>query len=336
MDRALLPWAREADKLDIPFSLSIETMPYILGAVLLAVVLVIVYFYRIKPVVQFPLSKEEDLGYGRIHLPQLGRFNEGRITTARNHFIENFSTALTKSPADKQDAVLQFRNRIFDKDWLLAQRCGRDKVIYLFDANPLDPKYCHREDKGTETPIRQIGPVRDCGSVGSFRGFEYVFVKLDKDTAQFTAEQRELNQTLAEGMKYIEDAASNLERVKFLKDRVEMMEDQLEQEQRRVAAKSAELDTCKSALGQQQLSEPGQVKIGVGFGPKAKALFGDFKQYVAAAIGYLVIAPVLIGNFAPETSPPATTYLTAGIVVVCFFALPALRMIVDQFGRWRH
>jgi len=311
-------------------------MPYILGAVLLAIVLVIVYFYRIKPVMQFPLSKEEDLGFGRIHLSQLGRFNEGRITTARNHFIENFSMALTKSPSDKQDAVLQFRNRIFDKDWLLAQRCGRDKIIYLFDANPLDPKYCHREDRGTETPIRQIGPVRDCGSVGSFRGFEYIFVKLDKDAVQFTAEERGLYQTLCEGLKYIRDAASNLERTKFVQDRNETLEDQLIQEQRRNAKVSGELDTARSALAQQLLSEPGAVKIGVGFGPKAKALFGDFKQYIAAAIGYLVIAPVLIGNFAPETSPPATTYLTAGIVVVCFFALPALRMIADQFGRWRH
>jgi hypothetical protein len=285
--------------------------------------------------VQYPLSKEEDLGFVRIHLPQLGRFNEGRATTARNHFIENFSTALTKSPKDKQDYVLKFRDRIFDKDFMLAQRCGREKIIYLFDANPLDPKYCHREDKGTETPIRQIGPVRDCGSVGSFRGFEYIFVKLDKDTAAFTDQQRELSMILSEGLKYIVDAASNLDRIKFLKDRVDVLQDQLVQEQKRLAEKSAELDMAKSALGQQLLSEPGVVKIGMGFGPKAKAWFGDWKQYLAAAIGYLIISPFLISNFAADATPPATTYMTAGISVACFFALPVLKSIWGAISGWR-
>jgi hypothetical protein len=319
--------------LDFPFT--IDTLPYILFAALLAIVLVIVYIYRIKPVVQFPLSNEEDLGYGRIHLDKLGKFNEGRLTTAQNHFIENFSMAITAGSPDEQGALLEFRKAIFDNRWTLAQRVGREKFIYLFDANPLDKKYCKREDKGTETPIRRIGPVLDCGSVGTYHGFQYVFVKLDPEIADFTDEQREVAATLSYGLMYIEDAASNLTKLKFMADRVGVLEYQLEEAHGIIASKSAQLDTARLASGLESLTEPKSQKVGFQFGPKAKAWFGDWKQIAFAFVGYLVIAPLVISHFAPDTTPPMTTYLTAGIVVVCFFALPALRTIAGLFGRWR-
>lgn len=313
----------------------LDYLPYTFGVFIAIILVVIVWFFRFRPVMQYPLPKEEDLGYAKIWLGSLGRFNEGTLTTARNYFAENFGKAITNSAPDKQTALVKFRDKTLDERWLLAHRCGRSKIVYLFDANPLEPKYCHREDRGTGRPVRQIGPVQDCGSVGSFGGFEFIFVKLDKTTVQFSSEERTLNQTLCYGLQHIQDAGANLEEIKFLKDRVVTVEDHNHQQAQKIAELSAKCEELEDIASQKRLTQNETIMVSRGLGPKARAWFGDFKQYVAAGLGYLIIAPFVISHYDPQAAPPTTTYLTLAITVACFFVLPVFKKIAQTIGKWR-
>jgi hypothetical protein len=162
-------------------------------------------------------------------------------------------------------------------------------------------------------------------------GFEWIGVKLDKERADYTPAQLQHDKVLVEAMEYSRDAASNLSRMKFLEDRVKTLEGREGDLTGKLSTVTSEKDELKTGASIHSLTDRGPLKVGRSFGPVARAWFGDWKQLVAAVFGYLVLAPVVIGNFVANATPPTTNYLTAGVTVCCFFAIPFGKKVL---GRW--
>jgi hypothetical protein len=310
-------------------SLPLEYMPYIIGGAFAIALFVLYYELKIKQTVRSPLPNEEDLGVGKFHLPQMGIFNEGRITTARPTVAKWFGSQITNAPSEKQAGLIALRKEIMDNFFFLAQRVGTHKIMYMSDVNPMDPRYCLREDKGDATPIRQIGPVQACFSLGTNFGFEWIGLKLTAARVDYTPDELEHHKTLVEAMMYSRDAASNLQKMKFLEDRVKTLEGrdvELNQKLSKITSEKDEIETGASA---HSLLDREPLKTGHTFGPFAKNWFGDWKQIAALVAGYFVISPIIISI--AKVPPTATNWVTALIVVLCYFAIPLFRKI---FGRW--
>jgi hypothetical protein len=195
-------------------------------AAICGIAVYLVYKFRLEEVVQYPLANEEDCGVWKVPLPRMGRpVQIGRVTTARNHYAALYARDIVSCKDDEQTKKLAIRDEIM-KRFLFAQRSGREKLIYICDANPLDPALHVREDTRGNVPVRWI-PVQDCLSVGvGVDGFEYISLKLTTNAVAFTSQQRELETVLAEALKYEKLSANNTEQIKSKDEQISMLKEQ--------------------------------------------------------------------------------------------------------------
>jgi hypothetical protein len=314
------------------FPLPLTEWQWIAFAVFLGLIVFLIWKFRLEQVVQYPLPNEEDLGIAMICLPQLGvPVNEGRITTARRYWQEIYAKEIASADEAHLKQVITLRDDVLSH-YPLAQRVGRSKKLYIFDADPMDAKnHVRLPDRGGKTPVRWIGPVKDCESFKGDGEFEFISAKLTMESSPFTEDQRRHEGIVLEGMAYSRDAASNLARMKFLEDRVKTLEGRDEELNSKLSKVSSEKDELLTGASIHSLLSREPLKPSHAFGPVAKQWFGDWKQVVLAAVGYLVIAPLVISSFVANATPPTTNYLTIGITIVSFFAMPIGKKL---FGRW--
>ena len=312
------------------FPISLTQLPYVIVTFFVVVVAFLVYKFRLAPTIEYPLPNEEDLGIGKISLPQLGKLNEGRITTARRYVQSLWAKLITSAEKDAQENLIKLRDLMLS-GFLIAQRAGRDKIIYVFDANPVDPQYHVREDHGRgNTPIRWIGPVQDSLSLGSFDGFEFIHGKLKTEQFHFTEDERTKWTGILSALSFIRLAAENKGKLKSVEDRNKSLESLIEDERGKHATTRSKLDRALSALEQKTLSTTGEAKVPGGFGLKVKEWF-TWPQLISAGAFYFVVSPLLMSMFFNDATPPTTTYITAGITIAGFFSIPVFRKV---FGRW--
>jgi hypothetical protein len=309
------------------FPLPAEYIPYVIGAIFLVIALVVLYEMQLKQVFQLPLMNEQDLGIGKIWLEKMGRFREGRITTAKNTIAGLFTTILTNPESQPANAV-GFRERM-DKRYFLAMRDGREKLFLMFDANPMDERYCHREDRGSGTPVFSIGPVQDCGSQGVYDKFEWIWVKLDKESKPFPPDVLPHLQVELETLKFMRQSATNISKLKVSEERNKALEEKSDRDNRLIAETTAKLDRALDMGKQQLLSQgPAGMKPPGTTIQSLKQWFSPW-QFLIAVLAYL-LAPWIIQTISPESSPPATSYLAIVIAVIGFFLLPFAKKL---FGR---
>jgi hypothetical protein len=310
--------------------LPIEYMLYIIPAIFAFIIALVIYQFKLKEKVHYPLAREQDLGIGRVGLSKLGKYYEGPMTTTDNYFAENFSKILagTSSTEERKNA-LAFRDK-FMKRYTLALKDGGTKIMVTYDDNPLDRKYCTRQDKGADVPIRSIGPIQDCGLEGEYDGFVWYWAKLDKTAVLASAPESEERQSEIAGAKYVRLSAANSEAVRVTKEENKILHDQLDQERRSGAQTAAKLDRALGALKQHSLSEPESNKMPSVVMPKVKEWFATSWQFISAGVAYFV-APLIISLFGTNIAPTSTAYATLAITVAGFFIIPFARKV---FGRW--
>ncbi len=310
--------------------ISLSQLPYFLLAFFAVVVAYIIYKFRLAPTIEYPLANEEDLGIGKVSLPQLGRLNEGRLTTARRYVQGLWAKLITSAEKDAQAGLIGLRDLMLS-GFLIAQRVGREKIIYIFDADPMDPKYHVREDHGHgNTAVRWIGPVQDSMSLGSFDGFEFIHGKLKTEQFHFSEDERSKWSTVLSALSFLRLAAENKGELKTVKDRNVSLEALLEDERKSHAKTRSKLDRSNSALEQKTLSTTGEAKISGAFSQKIKEWFSLY-QLLSAGAFYFIVSPLLMSMFFNTATPPTTTYITAGITIAGFFSIPVFRKV---FGRW--
>jgi hypothetical protein len=294
-----------------------------------AVIVFLIWKFWLAEVVQYPLPNEEDLGIGMISLPQIGKLNEGRITTARRYWQEKYGQLISTADQVDHKKIIALRDKVLSYHWI-AQRVGRDKKMYIFDADPLDPKYHVRVDKGSKTPVRWIGPVQDCETKEGPDGFQYIFAKLNTETKPFTEQERQDGLVVMEGAAYTPLAAESRGKIKFLEDRNKTVESQLNVEREKNAELSGKLDTALGALDQHSLARPESNKMPGRVMPKVKEWFGTPWQLVTAGIAYFV-SPFIMTLVSNSIPPTSTAYVTLAITVLGFFFIPLIKKV---FGKW--
>lgn len=230
--------------------------PYLIFVPALVLVVWIVYVFFVRPRVEYPLPNEQDEGFWRIPLPQLGRMNEGRVTTARRYSQNLWSKVIENNFQQNTQKLVEARDALLRRP-TFAQKVGRDKVIYLFDQNPLDPQFHMREDKptrfGTDIIVRFVYGVKDCKSLGTRDGFEFIGVKLSKETSAFQEEERALWGTFLEVQSYLRLAAVNLEALQQVKKENSSLRALYDETLGILAKERSELNIARRALGQKDL-----------------------------------------------------------------------------------
>jgi hypothetical protein len=311
--------------------LPIEYMLYVIPAIFAVIIAFVIWQFKLKEKMHYPLAREQDLGIGRVGLSKLGKYYEGPMTTTDNYFAENFSKILagTSSTEERKNA-LAFRDK-FMKRYTLALKDGGTKIMVTYDDNPLDRKYCTRQDRGADVPIRSIGPIQDCGIEGEYGGFVWYWAKLDKTAVAASAPESEERQSEIAGAKYIRLAAANSEAIRITKEELKITHDQLDQERREKAEMAQECGALKSALAIRTLT-PGEEppKIQNGFIAKAKTWFETPWQFVLAGVAYFV-SPFIVSLFGSAIPPTSTAFATLAITVLGFFLIPFAKKV---FGRW--
>jgi hypothetical protein len=303
-----------------------EYLPFILSIPIILAVLVLLWIFVMRPRIQLPLLDEEDEGIWRIPLPQLGKMNEGRVTTARRTFQAHFGKLIDTADPGEREKFVKLRDLCMQFNWF-AQRIGRSKVMYAFDKDPLQPSQHMRDDIagrfGGDTPVRFVYNVKDCLNLGQGEdGFEYVGVKLGIETTHFTDDERSKYTLALDTMKVVQVAAANKESVKHFKQladsREQLVQEQYEQN-RKVAS---ERDNAYSALSQKPLTAP-DVELGRGGLVKAIAKnFFSWQQIALATFAYILI-PNIMKYFSVSFPEPSTVSLLFAIII--FFLWPVVK-----------
>ncbi len=318
------------DILGLPFDWT-----YIILVPVLALTVVIVYLFFLKPRVEYPLPNEEDCGIWKVLLTQLGMIPEGRVTTARRHYQKLWAKVIDNSEGDKADLVTTREAML--KYHLFAQKTSHEKIMYFFDQNPRDAQFHTREDKpgrfGSDQQMLFVHGVKDCVSIGKSDGWEYIGVKLSKEGSSLLEAERKNFDTFLTIGRHLRLAAENIGVLHFLKDKVKVLDDLLMGEREKHAETRSKLDRALSALEQKPLSTTGEAKLPGGFGEKLKGWF-TWPQLAGALAGYLSSGPImqwLESTQGWSITPPMTTYVTLMITIAGFFSIPAFRKL---FGRW--
>lgn len=302
---------------------------YGMAVVFAVIVIVIIYQFRLKERMHYPLANEQDLGIGRVALSRVGKYYEGPMTTSENFFNHRLGQIIAGANEDKRKQTIAFRDK-FMSFYTFALKDSREKILVSCDANYLDKKYCTRQDKGAEIAIRSIGPFQDCGLIGELDGFTWYWGKLDKTTVSASDLERKNFEEVLEGAKYIRLAAHNSEANRILKEDLKNTRDLLDQERKHSAEIFAKYDRALGALKQHSLAEPEQNKMPGTFFPKVKEWFATPWQIVSAGVAYLV-SPLIIGRMGSNIAPTSTAYATLVITIAGFFIIPFARKV---FGRW--
>jgi hypothetical protein len=297
-------------------------------SVFLGIAVFLIWKFRLQEVVQLPLANEEDCGVWKVPLPGMGReVQVGRVTTARNHFAALYSRDITACMGDEQTKKLALRDEVM-KRFLFAQRSGRGKIIYICDANPLDPALHVREDTRGNVPVRWI-PVQDCLSAGvGADGFEYISLKLTTNTAGFTAEQRGRELTLAEGLKYEKLSANNTEQIRSKDEQIGMLKEMLQRYLSTINRTMSEKAKSDLIAGTRDLiSGTSQVPMPSSKVPSIKEFF-TWAQVGMSALAFLAI-PYLMR--AAGIGPPAEPTTAAAVgAFLAWIITPFIRKLVGK------
>ena len=299
-------------------------------AIVSALALGLIYLFMLKPRIEEPLPNEHDEGLWRIPLPQLGLMNEGKVCTGRRYVQSQFAKLIDNSPSTEVQGYINLREEIL-KNQIFAQRVGRDKYLYLFDQNPLDPQFHMRDDKpsrlGTTIPIRFLLHIQDCMSGGKGEdGFNYVKVKMKPETAKFSDDEREAFTLHLDTLKNLKLAATGKEEKKHLEARIGILETHLSKAYDKLnegTSNQAESDLIASTTS---LTHP-EVPVPSRFHwPKATEFFTGW-QVAIAIIAYLVTpnAMAAAGIVYPD---PQT--VAVGMAFFLFLAFPFLRKLIHR------
>jgi hypothetical protein len=304
---------------DFPFD--IGTLPYIIGFLCLLFVAIVFYIFYLKPRMTVIFPEETHEGPWTVPLSRLGWTAEGEVCGAR-HVYEAWFSKLISNTVNKDDAdrILALRDDIL-KTFMFAQRSQYGDLLYLFDKNPLDPKY-----HIPTGPHRFIGPVQDCKSGGKDAyGLDVISVKLGTETAKFSDDERKSFDQREEGVKAVRLAAANSGKIKYLEDVLgdkELIEDQLFKTTRKL---QTEKDTSKLGSGITPLTTPGLEP------PKPGVLSAIGRKFLSKS--QLIIAFISIGTWFGLTNilrmfdivvpDPNSIGLIAGVAL--FFGVPIIR-----------
>ena len=288
------------------------------------------YFFMLKPRIEEPLPNEHDEGLWRIPLPQLGLMNEGKVCTGRRYVQSQFAKLIDNSPSSEVQGYIKLREEILQSH-AFAQRVGRDKYLYLFDQNPLDPQFHMRDDKlsrlGTTIPIRFLIHIQDCMSGGKGEdGFNYVKVKLKPEAAKFSDDEREAFALHLDTLKNLKLAATGKEEKKHLEDRIGILETHLSKAFEKlniVTSNQAESDMIASVTSLTHPEAPVPSRF---HWPKATEFFTGW-QVAIAIIAYLVTPNIM--SAAGIVYPDRQT-VAVGMAFFLFLAFPFVRKLVHR------
>lgn len=289
-------------------------------------VVLLLWFFYLKPLVEQPLPNEHDEGIWRMPLPQLGLINEGRVTTARRTIQGWWATLIDNADSNKRPDLIALRDAQL-KLHLFAQKVGRDKYIYAFDKNPLDPEQHIRQDKtvrfGSDLAVRFIYNVKDCMNLGkSEDGFEFIVVKLSTESSFFTSEEQNKFSQILEGLKFLRLAAINTEASKHYKDLADDRGTLLEENYGVTRDVSSERDKAKRALSQKSLTEPETPTLKGGYlRAVAKGFFSGWQLFVTVS-AYIITLNV--AKYQQVEYPDPST-LAIIVAIFAFIVFPFIK-----------
>jgi hypothetical protein len=299
-------------------------------AIISAMALFLVYFFMLKPRLEVPLPNEHDEGLWRIPLAQLGLMNEGKVCTGRRYVQTQFAKLIDNSPSSEVQGYIKLREEIL-KSHIFAQRVGRDKYLYLFDQNPLDPQFHMRDDKstrlGTTVPIRYLLHIKDCMSGGRGEdGFNYVKVKLKSESAMFSDDEREAFTLHLDTLKNLKLAATGKEEKKHLDDRIGILETHLSKAYGKLNEGTSnqaesELIAATTSLTHPEVQPPSRFHW-----PKATEFFTGW-QVAIAIIAYLVTPNAMA---AAGIAYPDRQTVAVGMAFFLFLAFPFVRKLIHR------
>jgi hypothetical protein len=299
--------------------------PSLVGLVATIIGITLLYTLYYRPRIQKPLPNEKSLDYWTIWLREHGVVT-GYVTTAMQTLQARLTDIMqNETDTEQKKRVIEFQN-FLKKFSPIAQRCERKTNIYLCTQNPEDQRFRAIDPDRKDSYI--LNDVEDVLYAGEWDGWNIYAVKLGTETIGFSDEEKKLVSNLAEGVKYLRDAAKNVEKIKAFK---ESYDDQVSENQKLVKAlreKESKLDDALYALSQKPLTVE-EVALKGGFREKIKEWF-TWPQILTAVVGYL-IAPYVLQFLQWDLQPPATTYFTAFITLIGFFFIPIARKL---FGRW--
>lgn len=304
----------------------IQVFPFLVGISFTVFFIVVLYVFWYRPRTQMPLSNEQPWGRLSIYLPKGIGLHEGYSCGARATIQRQF-TQLIKSETDGAiKKKLEATRTTFDGFHPVAHKVGRQTFIYLFDLNPRDQKFMDVNPNENDSYI--IHDVKDVESVGDWNGKKFLGVKLNPETKKFSPEEKKWVNNSLEVVKYLRDAAKNVEKIHGLKEERDYYRDDRDKERIEKAKIRSERDRGVSALGQKPLTVPAEAKIPGGWKIKVKEWFSPV-QLLTGALAYFS-APHLQIWLKLQLEPPFTTYFAALITVVGFFIIPIGKKL---FGR---
>jgi hypothetical protein len=282
------------------------------------------YKYWWKDIYELPLSDEVDEGNWAVPLGSLGRLNEGRVTTARRTVQGKMSRMITASTQAEQKDLITYRDTLLSYH-LFAQRVRGKKVLYLFEGNPLDPRFFLPGEKGQE--MRWIGPVQECRDYGhTSEGFDVIYAKLDEDTKAITTIESSTSAQIAEAVKIMELAAAGKEYQKKLEDRVGIVQTLLDKANERLNKLTGEKGESDIISSTTPLIGPPVQPQHFGILPSMKQFF-TWTQLALALIAFLLTPNIMqaAGIVYPDKSTVAI-----GVAIAVFFVAPFIRKALGK------
>lgn len=305
----------------------LDLFPYIVGIASSLIIALIVYFYYLRPRAQMPLSNERSLNYWTIWLKEQG-VHTGYVTTAMRTLQSLLSQVIRNETEAADKAKLEVLEKALGKFSPVAQRFEGKTYILLFNRNPEDQKFLAVDPDRSDGYI--LNGVEDVIDAGEWKGMCFYGVKLSSELNGFSDEDKRFVDTVVEGTKYLRDVARDTDKIHLLKDEVNSEREAKEKAQKQSAELRSKLDAATYALGQKPLSQE-KVELPLGVKEAVKHWFGNPMQWLLGFVGFAFVGPYLLQYLQYNWQPPMTTYFSAGVAVLFFFAPPVLKRL---FGRW--
>lgn len=302
-------------------------IPIIAGITLAGIMALVFYFVILKPRITQPLPNERPLGYWSIWLPKGFGLKAGNATTARHTLEREFTRLIENEPDTNIKTQLEEAQKIFSLFQPIAHKVGRETFIYLFDLNPQDQQFMDVDPNQNDSYI--IHGVQDAISVGEYGGLQFLGLKLNPETKSFSEDDKKLMRTGLEIVKYITDAAKNVEKIYELKDELKFTKESSKKGLEERAEMRSKLDRAMSALSQKPLTQSEEVKLKGTFVEKMKEWFRPI-QLITALAAFL-LAPYILTWTNVRVEYPITSYFAALVTILGFFSIPIGKKI---FGRW--
>lgn len=302
-------------------------VPIFVGLAIASIIILVYYHVLLKPRLAQPLPNERPLGYLQTWFPKGYGPQSGNWCTARKTLEREITRLLENETDSEKKQDLEKAYKIFDSYYPYAQKVGRQTKILLFDDNPEDQKYLDVNPNENDSFI--LHGVQDVVSVGEYSGIEYLALKLDSETKQFTKDEKELASIGLGIVEYLRDAAKNVEKIHNLNEEIKFQKECYDKVWKQNGELRSENDGLKGAASIRPLTQEEGPKVKPTLVEKLKPWFKSY-QLLTAIAGYL-IAPWILTYSNVYLEYPLTTYFAAFMSVVGFFIIPIIRKI---FGRW--